>query len=49
MSELPDRNELLDEIEVRQDDLLRKLDALNAQIERAVKAQTAVLAGSSDK
>lgn len=48
MSELPDRNELLDEIEVRQNDLLGKLDDLNTQIEKALKAQTAVLAGSSE-
>ena len=49
MSELPDRNDLLDDIEVRQDDLLRKLDELNSRIEIALKAQTAALAGKSEQ
>jgi hypothetical protein len=37
MSEIPDRNTLLDEIEQRQDDLLRQLDDLNQQVEKALR------------
>lgn len=43
MSEIPDRNTLLDEIEIRQDDLLRQLDDLNQRIETVLRDQTAAM------
>ncbi|MDH3718493.1 MAG: hypothetical protein OES79_10280 [Planctomycetota bacterium] len=43
MSEIPDRNTLLDEIEIRQDDLLRQLDDLNQRIEVVLREQSAAM------
>lgn len=43
MSEIPDRNTLLDEIEIRQDDLLRQLDDLNQRIELVLREQSAAM------
>ena len=43
MSEIPDRNTLLDDIELRQDDLLRQLDELNGRIEVVLREQTAAM------
>ena len=43
MLEIPDRNTLLDEIEIRQDDLLRQLDDLNQRIEMVLREQSAAM------
>jgi hypothetical protein len=43
MSEIPDHNTLLDEIELRQDDLLRELDDLNGRIEAVLREQSAAM------
>ena len=37
MTQNPDQSNLLDEIERRQDDLLRQLDELNGRVEQAVR------------
>lgn len=43
MSEIPDQHTLLDEIELRQDDLLRQLDHLNGRIEVVLREQSAAM------
>ncbi|NIP87021.1 MAG: hypothetical protein GTO03_16230 [Planctomycetales bacterium] len=47
MSEIPDRNLLLDEIELRQEDLLRQLDELNQRIEQVLREQTMVMGSTA--